>query len=96
MEFCFSIPRGCKAEFKEKDVTYDLRQNSVLAEEFHAVGAARFGIIKTDQEGGIGGSSTGKEAHEATLVMTKTLAHVGMKVLQDEGFLEKVSFESQD
>ena len=36
---------------------YDLRQNSVLAEEFHAVGAARFGMIKTDQEGAIGGST---------------------------------------
>ena len=37
-----------------------------------------------------------KGAHEATLVMTKMLAHVGMKVLQDKGFLEKVSFGSQD
>jgi hypothetical protein len=32
-----------------------------------------------------------KEAHEATLVVAKMLAHVGMKVLQDDGFLEKVS-----
>ena len=37
-----------------------------------------------------------KQAHEATLVVTKTLAHVGMKVLQDEGFLEKVKSASQD
>jgi len=104
---------------------YDLRQNSLLAEEFHAIGAARFGMTKTDQEGAIGGSTDfgnityelpslhpafaiptepdggnhtvrftaaarRKEAHEVTLVVTKTLAHVGMKVLQDEGFLEKI------
>jgi hypothetical protein len=36
---------------------YDLRQNSVLAEEFHAVGVARFGMLKTDQAGAIGGST---------------------------------------
>jgi hypothetical protein len=36
---------------------YDLRQNSVLAEDFHAVGAARFGMLKTDQQGAIGGST---------------------------------------
>ena len=36
-------------------------------------------------------AARGKEAHEATLVVTKMLAHVGMKVLQDDGFLEKVS-----
>lgn len=40
-----------------RDVMYDLRQNSVLAEEFHAVGAARFGMLRTDQEGAIGGST---------------------------------------
>ena len=36
---------------------HDLRQNSVLAEEFHAVGAVRFGMLKTDQQGAIGGST---------------------------------------
>ena len=48
---------GCKVEFKQRDIMYDLRQNSVLAEEFHAVGAARFGMLKTDQAGAIGGST---------------------------------------
>ena len=32
-----------------------------------------------------------KEAHKATFVVSKMLAHVGMKVLQDDGFLEKVN-----
>jgi hypothetical protein len=32
-----------------------------------------------------------KKAHEATVVVAKMLAHVGMKVLQDDGFLEEVS-----
>ena len=32
-----------------------------------------------------------KEAHEATIVVAKMLAHVGMKVLQDDAFLENVS-----
>lgn len=44
-------------ETKIREVMYDLRQNSVLAEEFHAVGAARFGMLRTDQEGAIGGST---------------------------------------
>jgi len=116
---------GCKVEFKQRDIMYDLRQNSVLAEDFHAVGAARFGMHETGMEGAIGGSTDfgnvtyelpslhpafsiptepnggnhtpqfaaaarRKEAHEATLVVAKMLAHVGMRVLQDDGFLEKV------
>jgi len=44
-------------ELKQGDVLYDLRQNSVLAEAFHAVGAARFGMLRTDQQGAIGGST---------------------------------------
>ena len=44
-------------ETKIREVMYDLRQNSVLAEEFHAVGAVRFGMLRTDQEGAIGGST---------------------------------------
>jgi hypothetical protein len=48
---------GCKVEFKQRDIMYDLRQNSVLAEDFHAVGAARFGMHETGMEGAIGGST---------------------------------------
>ena len=44
-------------ETRIREVMYDLRQNSVLAEEFHAVGAVRFGMLRTDQEGAIGGST---------------------------------------
>ncbi len=44
-------------ETKLREVMADLRQNSVLAEAFHAVGAARFGMLRTDQAGAIGGST---------------------------------------
>jgi hypothetical protein len=44
-------------EIAQRDIMYDLRQNSALAEEFHAVGAVRFGMLRTDQEGAIGGST---------------------------------------
>jgi hypothetical protein len=44
-------------EITLREIIYDLRQNSVLAEEFHAVGTARYGMLRTDQQGAIGGST---------------------------------------
>ena len=44
-------------ETKLIDIMADLRQNSVLAEAYHAVGAVRFGMLRTDQPGAIGGST---------------------------------------